>query len=120
MLYFPKRFFAWFDSTLGTKNNKMAKFKKKLRIENATSFKLEYSDDGSELTTSPFTVFLLMEQFHNRLTEFLQLENNQNALIDGVWHRFIKLDSPFVFESNLQTINNNFEDMNLQKQINED
>ncbi len=98
----------------------MAKFKKKLRIENATSFKLEYSDDGTELKTKIFKSYKLMEQFHNRQTDFLYFDHHRYALIDGVWHRFIKLDSPFVFESNLQTINNNFEDINLQKQINED
>ena len=41
----------------------MAKFKKKLRIENATSFKLEYSDDSNELKTKTFKSYKLMEQF---------------------------------------------------------
>ena len=98
----------------------MAKFKKKLRIENATSFKLEYSDDSNELKTKTFKTYKLMEQFHNRQTDFLYFAYHRYALINNVWHQFIKLDSPFVFQSNLEVINKNFEDINLQKQINED
>ena len=98
----------------------MAKFKKKLRIENATSFKLEYSDDSNELKTKTFKSYKLMEQFHNRQTDFLYFAYHRYAFINNVWHQFIKLDSPFIFQSNLEVIAKNFEDANLQKQINED
>ena len=98
----------------------MAKYKKKLRIENATSFKLEYSEDGNELKTKTFKSYKLMEQFHNRQTDFLYFAHHRYALINNVWHQFIKLDSPFIFQSNLEVIVKNFEDTNLQKQINED
>ena len=101
-------------------SKKMAKFKKKLRIENATSFKLEYYDDSNELKTKTFKSYKLMEQFHNRQTDFLYFDHHRYALIDGIWHRFIKLESPFVFQSNLEVINKNFEDIHLHKQINED
>lgn len=61
-----------------------------------------------------------MEQFHNRQTDFLYFDHHRYALIDGIWHQFIKLESPFVFQSNLEVINKNFEDIHLHKQINED
>lgn len=98
----------------------MAKYKKKLRIENATSFKLEYTDGGSELKSKTFKSYKLMEQFHHRQDDFQYLDYHRYALINNVWHRFIKLDSPFVFKSNLEVINKNFEDLHLQKQTNED
>lgn len=98
----------------------MTTLKKKLKVENATSFKLEYTEDGKTLKTKIFNSYKLMEQFHKRQKEFLYLDYNRFALINDKWHRFIKLSSPFIFESNLKTINKNFEDFNLQKQKNED
>ena len=61
-----------------------------------------------------------MQQFHNRQTDFLYFDRHRYALIDVIWHQFIKLESPFVFQSNLEVINKNFEDIHLHKQINED
>lgn len=88
----------------------MLKFKKKLRIENAASFKLEYTDDGIELKSKTFKSYKLMEQFHNRQDDFQYLDYHRYAMIDGIWYRFIKLSSPFIFESNLEVIRKNFED----------
>lgn len=98
----------------------MKKFKKKLKIERATAFKLEYSDGDSYLKTKEFNSYKAMEQFHSRQKAFHYLDYHRYALINGEWHRFIKLNSPFVFEQNLYTINKDFEDYNLQKQKNED
>ena len=96
------------------------KLKKRIQIENATAFKLEFFDGGSELKSKEFNSYKSMEQFHNRQTDFLYFDHHRYALIDGIWHRFIKLESPFVFQSNLEVINKNFEDIHLHKQINED
>ena len=76
--------------------------------------------NGVELKTKIFKSYKLMEQFHNRQTDFLYFAHHRYALINNVWHQFIKLDSPFVFQSNLEVINKNFEDIHLHKQINED
>lgn len=92
----------------------MKRFKKKLKIENGTSFKLEYYQGGSELKTKVFKSLKLMEQFHSRQKDFGYLDIHRYALIDDVWHRFIKLDSPYIFQSNLKIICKNFEDTNLQ------
>lgn len=91
------------------------KLKKKLRIENATSFKLEYTENGTEMKSKIFNSLKALEQFHNRQKGFQYLDYHRYAMIEGVWHRFLKLDSPFVFKSNLETLNKNFEDINLQK-----
>lgn len=96
------------------------KFKKRIQIENATAFKLEYYTGDSELKVKEFNSYKSMEQFHNRQTDFLYFAHHRYALINNVWHQFIKLDSPFIFQSNLEVIVKNFEDTNLQKQINED
>lgn len=96
------------------------KLKKRLRIENATSFKLEYTDDGEVMKSKVFKTYKAMEQFHSRQKHFTYMDYNRYALIDEKWHRFIKLPSPFIFESNLKIINKNFEDFNLQKQNNEE
>lgn len=98
----------------------MKKFKKKLKIERATAFKLEYSDGDSYLKTKEFNSYKAMEQFHNRQKDFLYIDHHRYAFIDGKWHRFIKLDSPFVFGQNLEVINKNFEDFYLQNNKNED
>ncbi|AQY22998.1 hypothetical protein [Riemerella anatipestifer] len=91
------------------------KFKKKLRIENATAFKLEYFDDGADLKSKEFKSYKAMEQFHSRQKNFHYLDLHRYAMIDGKWYKFIKLESPFIFASNLKTINKNFEDFNPQK-----
>ncbi|WP_027384906.1 hypothetical protein [Epilithonimonas caeni] len=100
------------------------KFKKKIRITNATSFKLEYYEGGSELKTKEFKTYKTLEQFHNRQTDFMYLDCNRYALIDGNWHRFIKLQSPIVFQQEVDFINETFNDVveakNLQKFENED
>ncbi len=118
--YFPHRQTSGFKSPSGAKDNFMKKFKKKLKIERATAFKLEYSDDEVCLKTKEFNSYKAMEQFHSRQKDFLYIDHHRYALIDGVWHRFIKLNSPFIFEPNLYAINKDFEDYNLQKQKNED
>lgn len=89
--------------------------KKKLRIENATAFRLEYSEDGETLKSKEFKTLKAMEQFHNRQGSLQYMDWHRYAQIGGEWHRYIKLDSPFVFQSNLETLNKNFEDANLQK-----
>ena len=102
----------------------MAKYKKKLRIENATSFKLEYYDDSNELKTKTFKSYKLMEQFHNRQTDFLYIDCKRYAFVNGEWHRFIKLTSPIVFQKELDFINKIFNEVievkNLQNNINEE
>lgn len=91
------------------------KFKKKLRIDNATAFKLKYLDGNANLKSKEFNSYKAMEQFHNRQKSFHYLDLHRYAMIGGKWHKFIKLDSLFVFKSNLTVINKNFEDFNPQK-----
>ncbi|WP_312900228.1 hypothetical protein [Chryseobacterium taichungense] len=97
----------------------MKKFKKRINIETASSFKLEYYEGGSELKSKEFNSYKAMEQFHNRQTDFMYLDIHRYALVDGIWHRFIKLRSPFVFQEELdfinKTFNENIESENLQK-----
>lgn len=50
-----------------------------------------------------------MEQFHVRQTEFMYLDINRYALIDDKWHLFIKLQSPIVFQEDVDFINKTFE-----------
>ena len=85
------------------------KFKNKLKIENATSFKLEYYEDGT-LKTKTFKSLKMMEQFHKRQNTFSYLDYHRYALIDNEWHRFIKVTTPVLFKSNLETLIKNFED----------
>lgn len=47
------------------------KFRKRIQIENATAFKLEFFDGGSELRSKEFNSYKSMEQFHNRQADFL-------------------------------------------------
>lgn len=94
---------------------KIMKFKRKLKIENATAFKLEYTENGKELRSKEFNSYKAMEQFHSRQKNFHYLDYHRYAMIDGEWHRFIKLDTPFIFGANLEVINKNFEDFNPQK-----
>ena len=96
----------------------MKKLRRKIKIDNAESFKLEYYEGDSELKTKEFTSYKAMEQFHNRQTDFLYLDLNRYAFVHNKWHRFIKLQSPFVFQQELDFItkifNENVEVKNLQ------
>lgn len=98
--------------------------KKRIKIKNATAFKLEYFDDDKKLKTKEFLTYKAMEQFHSRQTDFFYIDNNRFAFIGGKWHRFIKLKSPIVFEEDLAFINKTFnekiEESNLQNEDNED
>lgn len=85
----------------------MGKFKRKINIENATAFKLEYLD-GKDLKEKEFTSYKSLEQFHNRQTDFMYLDLHRYAFVDKKWHRFIKLRSPFVFEQDIDFINKIF------------
>lgn len=86
----------------------MKKFKKRINIESATNFKLEYYEGGSELKTKEFNSYKAMEQFHNRQTDFMYLDFNRYAFVNDKWHRFLKLRSPFVFQEELDFINKTF------------
>jgi len=90
---------------------------KKTSIKDATSFKLEYYIGGSELKEKIFTNHKLMEQFHDRQTDFLYLDCNRYAFINNSWCRFIKLDSPFVFSSDIEFINRTFLDVVEEKNL---
>lgn len=85
----------------------MKKFKKRINIENATAFKLEYLE-GKDLKVKEFNSYKAMEQFHNRQTAFLYLDLHRYAFIHNKWHRFMKLRSPFVFEQEIEFINKFF------------
>ena len=102
----------------------MKKFRKKVRMENATAFKLEYINGNKELKEKEFASEKSMEQFHKRQTDFMYLDLHRYAFVDGKWHRFIKLKTPFVFQAELDSINKefneNFEAENLQKFKNEE
>lgn len=102
----------------------MKKFKKRINIENATAFKLEYLEGNNELKTKEFNSYKAMEQFHSRQTDFMYLDLHRYAFVDKKWHRFIKLRSPFVFQEELdsitKTFNENVEVKNLQKFGNEE
>lgn len=97
----------------------MGKFKKKINIDNAVSFKLDYYEGGSELKTKEFNSYKAMEQFHSRQKDFMYLDCNRYAKVDNEWHLFIKLNSPIVFQAELDFINKTFKDIveakNLQK-----
>lgn len=97
----------------------MKKFKKRINIENATSFKLEYYEGGSELKEKEFKTYKAMEQFHTRQTDFMYLDFSRYAFVNDKWHRFMKLRSPFVFQEELDFINKTFNEIieaeNLQK-----
>ncbi|AZA90944.1 Uncharacterised protein [Chryseobacterium nakagawai] len=102
----------------------MAKFKRKLNIENAELFKLEYYEGGSELKSKEFKTYKAMEQFHNRQTDFMYLDCNRYAYINDEWNLFIKLRSPIVFQQDLDFINKTFNEVveaeNLQNIKNEE
>ena len=87
----------------------MAKtFRKRIRIENAEAFKLDYFDGGGVLKSKEFTTYKAMEQFHTRQTDFMYLDLHRYAFVNNKWHRFMKLNSPFVFASELASINKFF------------
>ena len=87
------------------------KLKKRIQIENATAFKLEFFDGGSELKSKEFNSYKSMEQFHNRQTDFLYIDCKRYAFVNGEWHRFIKLTSPIVFQKELDFINKIFNEV---------
>lgn len=86
----------------------MKKFRKRINIESATAFKLEYKDRNGDLKEKEFTSYKLMEQFHARQNAFLYLDLHRFARIEGKWHRFMKLRSPFVFQQEIDFINKTF------------
>ena len=101
----------------------MKRFRKKLNIENAELFKLEYFEGGNEMKSKEFKTYKVMEQFHDRQTDFMYLDINRYAFIDGKWHLFIKLRSPIVFQQDVDFINEAFkiyEAKHLQKIENEE
>ncbi|REC47850.1 MULTISPECIES: hypothetical protein [Chryseobacterium] len=85
----------------------MGKFKKRINIENATSFKLEYLE-GKDLKSKEFNTYKAMEQFHARQRDFSYLDLHRYAFVENKWHRFIKLRSLFVFEKEIEFINKIF------------
>lgn len=102
----------------------MKKFKRRINIENATAFKLEYLAGSKDLKIKEFTSYKALEQFHARQTDFMYLDLHRYAFVHNKWHRFIKLRSPFVFEQEIDFINKifneNVEVENLQKSENEE
>lgn len=101
----------------------MKKFKRRINIENATSFKLEYLE-GKDMKSKEFNTYKAMEQFHTRQKDFTYLDLHRYAFLNNKWHRFIKLRSPFVFEQEVDFINKifneNVEVENLQSLKNEE
>ncbi|WP_139423004.1 hypothetical protein [Chryseobacterium mulctrae] len=101
----------------------MKKFKKRINIDNATAFKLEYLE-GMDKKSKEFASFKAMEQFHSRQRDFSYLELHRYAFVEDKWHRFIKLRSPYVFEQEIDFINKifneNFEVENLQNSESEE
>lgn len=95
----------------------MKKFRKRINIENATAFKLEYYEGGSELKVKEFKTYKAMEQFHGRQTDFLYVDFNRYAFVNEKWHLFIKLRTPFVFHSELDFINKTFKEKNEVKNL---
>ncbi|MBL7879452.1 MAG: hypothetical protein JNN23_06275 [Chryseobacterium gambrini] len=102
----------------------MAKFRKRLKIENAEKFKLEYITGKAERTEREFETYKAMEQFHSRQNAYMYLDGHRYAFINGKWHRFIKLLSPIVFERDIEfikkTFYENIEVENLRISENED
>lgn len=66
----------------------MIKFKKRVNIENATAFKLEYKDGNGEMKEKEFTSYKSMEQFHSRQDAFLYLDFNRYAFVNEKWRHF--------------------------------
>ncbi|WP_312395666.1 hypothetical protein [Chryseobacterium sp.] len=86
----------------------MKKFKKRINIDNATAFKLEYLDGKNVLKEKEFTTYKAMDQFHSRQKAYLYLELHRYAFVNERWHRFIKLTSQFVFAQEIEFINKIF------------
>ncbi len=86
----------------------MAKFRKRLKIENAEKFKLEYINGKAERSEKEFTTLKALEQFSGRQGAFMYLDLHRYAFINGKWHRFIKLLSPIVFERDIEFIKKSF------------
>lgn len=84
------------------------KFKKRINIDNATAFKLEFQDGSGDLKEKEFTSYKLMEQFHSRQEAFLYLDLRRFAKVEDKWYRFLKLRSPFVFQQEMDFINKTF------------
>lgn len=89
----------------------MAKFKKRINIETASAFKLEYKDGNGELKEKEFTSYKSMEQFHSRQDAFLYIDLHRYAQVDGIWYRFLKLRSPFVFQEEMDFLNKTFSEV---------
>ena len=87
----------------------MGKFKRRINIENATAFKLEYLQ-GNDRKTKEFKTYKALEQFHSRQTDFTYLDLHRYAFVNEKWRRFIKLRSPFVFEQEIEFINKIFKE----------
>lgn len=86
----------------------MGKFKKRINIESATAFKLEYRDGNGEMKEKEFTEYRLMEQFHSRQKAFHYLDLKRFAKVEDKWHRFLKLRSPYVFQDEMDFLNKTF------------
>ncbi|TDX83947.1 hypothetical protein [Epilithonimonas xixisoli] len=95
----------------------MKKFRKRINIENATAFKLEYTDGNGEMKEKEFTSYKSMEQFHSRQEAFLYLDFHRYAFVNNQWHRFMKLRSPFVFQEEIDFITKTFKEKNDVKNL---
>lgn len=95
----------------------MGKFKKRINIENATAFKLEYRDGNGEMKEKEFTSYKSMEQFHSRQDAFLYLDFHRYGKVDNKWHRFLKLRSPFVFQEEMDFLNKTFTEKSDSKNL---
>ena len=87
----------------------MKKFKRRIKIENATAFTLEYLQ-GNDRKTKEFKTYKALEQFHSRQIDFTYLDLHRYAFVNEKWRRFIKLRSPFVFEQEIEFINKIFKE----------
>ena len=88
----------------------MKKFRRRINIENATAFKLEYTDGNGELKEKDFSTYKAMEQFHSRQNDFLYLDIHRYAKVHDKWYRFMKLQSPFVFQDEMDFLNKTFKE----------
>lgn len=88
----------------------MKKFRKRIRIENAEAFKLEYFDGRGLKKEKEFTTYKSLEQFHSRQRDFLYLELSRYAFVNNKWHRFLKLSSLFVFATEVDSITKFFKE----------
>lgn len=84
------------------------KFKKRINIESADSFILEYQNGKGEIVYKTFLTYKSLEQFHSRQEAYLYIDLNRFAMIDGKKHKFMKLRSPFVFADEMEFLNKVF------------